>query len=406
MPERRPDWLPVARWELFRIMRRKDFIISILTTPLLVFGVSFMMTAFDRNRPHKVAVARTDASGAVTARGTQALPPHKGFTWLDPGDAGADSAALMTKLRGNAFEAALLIHVGDDGRWTTDLITRREPPRWAREMGDIVRAEARKDRGQRMGLTPAQLSALDDSVQVRTHVAVGTRSGGRMGDFLVTFGILILTVTVLLTSMSYLMVGISGEKQARVTEVVVSAIPAQAWMDGKILAFTAIGLITGLVWAGSTLMMAMMFAFRLPLTINLATMAITMVFALLGLYFYNAMISALMASAQSMQSASKWQGNFLMLPFIPFFFLGVLLDSPDSPLMMVLSQVPTFSPVLIPARLVTGGVQPWEVILALALLIAACWGMRIVAGRIFRLGMLLYGKDMNLPELIRWARVK
>jgi ABC-2 type transport system permease protein len=61
---------------------------------------------------------------------------------------------------------------------------------------------------------------------------------------------------------------------------------------------------------------------------------------------------------------------------------------------------------MIPLRLVLGAARSWEVVLALLLLVAACWVLRVAAGRVFRLGMLMYGKDMTLPELIRWARVK
>jgi len=100
--------------------------------------------------------------------------------------------------------------------------------------------------------------------------------------------------------------------------------------------------------------------------------------------------------------ASKWQGNFIILPLIPLCFLGALVENPDSPAMMVLSQIPLLSPVMIPTRLVLGAAAWWEV--ALALLIAACVFMRLVAGRVFRLGMLMYGMDMTLPVLIRWAR--
>lgn len=406
MPERRPDWLPVARWEVYRILRRKDFIISVLSTPALMFVIGFLMTAFEPRGDRKVAVARVDAGGAVIARGATALSPRRGFEWLDPGESGADTSALAAGVKARAFAAALVVRSAADGRWSIDLITRRAPPRWTRELRDHVQVQARRERALAMGLTPGQVASLDDSVALRSHVAVGSRGGGRRADFLVTFAILMLMVMVLVTGMSYLMVGISGEKQARVTEVVVSAIPAQAWMDGKIIAFTSVGLLSGAVWAASLVVLAAPFAFQIPGSVNVMNLGLTALFALLGLYLYNAMIAALMASAQSMQSASKWQGNFLMLPFVPFFFLAGLLENPDSAGMIALSLVPFFAPVMIPVRLLQGTVQAWELAVATALLVAACWFMRLVAGRVFRLGMLMYGKDMTLPELIRWARVR
>jgi ABC-2 type transport system permease protein len=406
MAERRPDWLPVARWELYRILRRKDFVISILATPLLMFLVSFLMVAFVPKGPRKVAVARVEAGDTVIFRGNAALPAAVGYQWLDPGTAGADTAALAAAVRAGAFDAALVIHSETDGRWILDLVTRREPPRWTRELREHVQAEARNQRALHLGLTPAQIRSLDDSVTVRSHTASGRRSGSWRGDFLVTFAILILMLMVLMTGMSYLMVGISGEKQARVTEVIVSAVPAQAWMDGKLVAFTLVSLLGGVVWALSLVVLAIPFAFQIPGSVNLLTMTLTVVFAVLGIYLYNAMMAALMASAQSMQSAAKWQSNFFTLPFIPFFFLGPLMDNPDSTAMVLLSLIPFFAPVMIPVRLVQGAVQWWEPIAAAVLLVVSCWAMRRAAGRVFRLGMLMYGKDMTLPELLRWARVK
>jgi ABC-2 type transport system permease protein len=401
MAERRPDWLPVVRWELYRMLRRKDFILSVLLTPALAFGIGFLMTAFSPRGERKVAVARVSEAGEVVVRGAEALPPGAGFLWVDPGEAGADTVALAARVRARDYDAAVVIRPGSDGRWSADVVTRREPPRWIGAVRDRIQAAARLERARALGLTPAQITSLDDPVTFRTHVSMGTKGGSRLGDFIVTFAILMLTVMVLLTGMSYLMIGISGE-----TEVVISAIPAQAWMDGKIIAFTVVGLLTGVVWAASLVLIAAPLAFQIPGSVNALNLLLTTVLAVLGLYLYNAMIAGLMASAQSLQSASSWQSTFLMLPFIPFFFIGALLENPDSVAIMLLSWFPLFSPVLLPVRLVQGAVQPWEIVLASALLVAACWAMRVLAGRVFRLGMLMYGKDMTLPELIRWARVK
>lgn len=405
MPERRPDWVPVARWEMYRILRRKDFILSILITPLLVFAFGFLMTLFEHKGDRTIAVARADRSGAVTARGAAALPPRSGFTWADPGDAGADTAALAGAVREREFEAAIVLRETTEGR-VLDLVTRREPPRWTGILRAHVDSVARAEKAAAFGLSAAQVADLERPLPLRSHVASGPAGGSRRADFIVTFAMLMLMATVILTSMSYLMVGIGSEKQARVTEVVVSAIPAQSWMDGKIVAFTGVGLITAVVWAASLLVVTGPLALELPGSVHPGTLSLSALFAVLGLYFYNAMIAALMASAQNLQSASKWQGNFIMLPMLPFFFLVGLIENPDSLPMMLLSWVPFFSPVMLPTRIVQGAVAPWEIVLALVLLAASCWLMRLVAGRVFRIGMLMYGKDMSLPELIRWARVK
>jgi ABC-2 type transport system permease protein len=407
MPESRPDWLPVARWEFVRIVRRADFILSVLLTPAFLFVVSLVMGRVNRADPVPVAVVRLDRAGTELARGPAALPPRRGVRWVDPGPAGADTTALIRAVRERRYEAALVVR-GDSslGAPLVDLVTRRERPRWAADLAPFLARQARGAWAARAGLGPAEVAALGDSITLRAHVALAQRSGSRRGDFLLTFAVLLLMTTVIMVSISYLMVGISGEKSARVTEVVISAVPAQAWMDGKLIAFTGVGLVVGVAWAAALLLMAGSFAFVLPATVNVPGLLLTALFALLGLYLYNALIAGLMASAQSLQSASKWQSNFVALPFIPVMFLGALIEHPDSPAMAILSQLPVFSPVMVPARFVLGGIRPWEVALALALLALACWFTRLAAGRVFRLGMLMYGKDMTLPELLRWARVK
>lgn len=404
MPEPRHGWVPVMRWELSRILKRADFIVSVLLTPALLFGVSFIMSLGIGRGDREVAVVRVDAAGHITARGADALPPLDGYAWTDPGEAGADTPALLAALTARKLNVVLVLRPTPEGPWAADLMARRDPPRWTRDVRAHVQAAARNERALALGLDSLQVSSLDDTVQVRTHSATGGGTGSRRGAFIVTVAILLLTILTVIASLSYMMVGISGEKQARVTEVVMSAIPAQAWMDGKIVAYTVVGLISGVVWGASLLVMAGPFAFQLPATINLLNLVLTLVFSLLGLFFYNAMIAALMASAQNLETASRWQSNFIMLPFLPLVCLGALLDNPDSTWMVVITQLPLFSAFMAPVRLVQGSMAWWEVALALGLLVAACFLMRRAAGRVFRLGMLMYGKDMTLPELWRWMR--
>lgn len=401
-----PGWLVVMRWEMGRILRQKSFLVSLLLTPALAIGLPMLINLFgDRNTP-KVAVVWTDAAGAIVDAGPRDLPKLARVEWVAPAAAERDTVALRGMVARNQVAVAILVPE-DLSAGTVQVLVKRSTPRWFSGVEDALRGEARAGRAGRLGLGAGALEQLDAPVPtvVRTVVEAGSATG-RRGDFVVVFAVLMLMMTVILSSISYLIAGIGGEKQARVTEVVVSAIPAQAWMDGKILAFTALGLIMGLTWAASLLVMAPMLAFALPSSLDPALFALTLAFAVLGLYLFNAMFAGLMATMRGMQSTQGSVGYFFMLPFLPLFFVGALIDNPDAAWLAVLSQLPPMAPSMIPVRMIFRAVTPWEIALALVLLVAGCWWARGAAGKLFRLGMLLYGKDMTMPEIARWVREK
>jgi ABC-2 type transport system permease protein len=397
-------WVPVARWELFRILRRADFVVSILITPLLALGSGWLGQAM-RGSPARIAVVWLDPDGTPRpAEHAAALAARDRVSWVSPPARAESRAALLEVIRAKRLDGAALVPAGYAAGDTVELLSRRAGPRWRAAVESALREQARLERAVAHGLAAPDLASLDRPLAVRGTSTEPPRRGGSRAERLGVFGILFLIMLVQLSTISYLMIGISGEKQARVTEVVVSAVPAQAWMDGKLVAFTVIGLIMAVVWAGSAILIAVPFGFALPEVVRPLPLLLTALFAVLGLYLYNALFAALMATLQGMQSTSKFQGYFFMLPFVPFFFLGPLMDDPDAGWIAVLSMVPLFSPSLVPARLAAGAVPAWEVALGLALLAAAAWGLRAVAGRIFRVGMLMYGKDLTLPEILRWAR--
>jgi ABC-2 type transport system permease protein len=86
------------------------------------------------------------------------------------------------------------------------------------------------------------------------------------------------------------------------------------------------------------------------------------------------------------------------------FFVDSAIENPDAPWVVALSQVPFFSPMLLPTRPAVGGVSSWEIPVAIGLLVVAAYLLRRAAGAAFRIAMLMYGKELTLPELIRWAK--
>jgi ABC-2 type transport system permease protein len=82
----------------------------------------------------------------------------------------------------------------------------------------------------------------------------------------------------------------------------------------------------------------------------------------------------------------------------------VVLESPDGPLAVVLSLIPFLTPLLMFLRIVVLTPPWWQIALSLVIMGAAIWGVLWLSGRIYRVGILMYGKKPTFPELVRWVR--
>lgn len=382
------------------MLRRKDFVFSLALTPLLAIAGMALVTLMARSNSNvrKVAVVRP-AAAAVT----DTLPALRGYRWSYPAGDDASDAALRAALAARRLDAAVRLPAGWTHGEPVELLLRRELPGASGAIGEHLRRVARPVRAAGLGVDTAALAALDDSVRVRATVTVAGARGSRADRIAAVALVLVLFVTVFATY-SYLMIGVAGEKQARFTEVVVSAIPAQAWIDGKLVAYTLLGLLQAAVYLGSAVLLAGAMHYPLPLSMSPGMLAGAALITALGLAFYNALIALVMATLKDLQSSSTFQGSFVMLPFLPMMFIGPTLSTPDAPWMVAVSLLPPCAPMLLPARMALGAVPAWEFVLAVVLLAGAAWLMRGAAGHAFRLGMLMYGKDVTLPELWRWAR--
>ena len=396
MSEQPRAWWIVASWELRRTLRRVDFIISVLLTPALVLGAlagTELLEQRSRNRIHTIVVAG--------GRDLPKLRPVQGVRWVEVGAAEMERAALLRAVRERRYDGALFLPAETGGR--PELIVRREVPRVQHRIAEFLSAAAREQRAAASGLDSAALARLDAKVELAV-TPVDAQARGSRADRMVAIVLMLLVITVTFVAGSYAIIGISAEKQARVTEVVVSAIPAQAWMDGKILAYSVLGLITGFVWALSGVWILMSTMQAVPSSINLTTAVTSVLYSTLGFALYVAFFAAVMATFKDFHSAAKLQGNLLIVPILPVFLLRPILESPEAAFATVVSLIPLFSPTLMPMRIALGQVPAWQVLLGLLLLAGAVWGMRGVAGMAFRIGMLMYGKDVNLPEIIRLAK--
>uniref|UniRef100_A0A832MIZ0 ABC transporter permease n=1 Tax=Eiseniibacteriota bacterium TaxID=2212470 RepID=A0A832MIZ0_UNCEI len=403
MPERRMDWWPVAAWEMRRMLTRADFVISVLLMPLLVLGAGLatrLIVERSNAKPLRIAVAEAQPSGALVP---VAPPPLARVVWAAPGGDTLTRAGLAAAVRARALEGAVILPGPLAAADSADVVVRRARPAWEAEVLGHLSAVGRRARAADAGLDSAALARLDARLAAREQVVT---PGGRVSraDRATALALMLLTLATVFTIGAYMGIGITGEKQARSTEVILSAVSAQSWMDGKIAGYTAIGVLQVVLWAASAAVIALFLSFPLSANASPALLAASLSLFVAGLCLYAALYGTIYATIKDLQSSSSFQAYLFFIPFLPLMFMEGVMRSPDAGWVVALSHVPFFAPFLLPMRMTLGAVAPWEVPLALALCAAAAWLLRGVAGHAMRIGMLMYGKDVSLPELARWAR--
>lgn len=401
---RRPDWVPVARFETRRIVKRGDFLVSLLVMPLIIVGVSFGVNILTKRASRPAKIALVSASPLVVP-GQAPFDSIEGIVWVPVAGAAAAPESLARAVDAKVLDGALVVPARFARDDSVRLIVRRSDPTWVRRVREPFRTAARLARAIEGGLAPEVAASLDEPVKL-AQTPTRPASGTERADRIAAFALAVLLLSTIYATAAYLSIGITGEKQARATEVIISAIRPQSWMDGKLIAFTAIGLLQIVVWGGSLAAIAISFSWWALPPINPLALAANAAFVALGFAFYVALFAAILATIKDLQSTSKFQAYLYFLPIIPLMFLEPVVENPESTLAVVLSWFPAFSPMLMPTRLALQAAAWWEVVGALVLLLIATHFVRLAAGHAFRIGMLMYGKEASLPEIVRWARAK
>jgi ABC-2 type transport system permease protein len=206
------------------------------------------------------------------------------------------------------------------------------------------------------------------------------------------------------------------EKTSRVVEIMVSAVKPRAMMLGKIVGVGGVGVFQLSIWAAIAALLLRYHVELLGLfgiggaaavdipSISAVAIFVVLAYFVLGYFFYAALYAAIGAMVNSDQEAQQVQTPVVILLIIPVLCVQLIANDPRSPIAAALTLIPFSSPVLMPMRYLLGGASLWDVALSLALLAASIAVAVHVAARIYRVGILMYGKRPSLRELYRWIR--
>lgn len=201
------------------------------------------------------------------------------------------------------------------------------------------------------------------------------------------------------------------EKTSRIFEVLLSTVSSDDLMMGKLLGVGAAGLTQMAIWAalliiaaGSQFAVAYGIHGLSSLGVTTSELVFFAVFFLLGFYLYSALAAALGSTVSGEQDIQQFSFILISPLVVSVILLPYVMANPSSTASVVLSLIPPFTPIILYMRICAQMPPAWQIAVGIALLAATVWAMIWLAARIYRIGVLMYGKRATLPEIVRWLR--
>lgn len=213
----------------------------------------------------------------------------------------------------------------------------------------------------------------------------------------------------LIFSSNYVLQSLSQEKENRLMEILVSSVSTRQLLAGKLLGLGATGLMQVLVWVISfffllNLASSSIGAFVSTIQVPFSFCVLGIAYFILGYSLYGVLPACLAAISSTLQDVQGLAGIYSIFSIAPFWFLSLLLLDPNNPVWVVFSIFPFSGPVLVMMRLGLLGVPAWQLAASMAVLIVSIVGGLLLAGRLLRVYMLMYGKRPSIGEVVRNLR--
>jgi ABC-2 type transport system permease protein len=421
-------WVVFKREYLERV-RSRWFVFATIAGPIAFGAITIGSAVLSEN-----ATVSADASHVIVLDATGTDLGRRVVDNLGAGISGDTSTAVLRVVTPDTRVAAESLalhdvmgggHVGylvlDDS--TLAGIRARYAGRNASAIADIqrvqetVRQAVLTERLAAAGLDPRRIAALTsvpmslDAVRVTEHGAGGSGMSGAFFGYMVA---LLLYMMIVLYGQSILR-GVTEEKSTRVAEVVVASAPPETLLAGKIFGTGGVALTQEFIWIVASAaivywrapILKFFHATNVPIPLPSITigaaLSLLLIFVL-GFFLYASLYAAVGATVDNQEDAQQASLPLMLLLICSTMFIGPVWLSPTSTLARVVSWVPFSAPVLMPLRMSITQVPPIEIAGTIAGLAVSCALAIWAAARIYRVGLLMYGKRRSLLEIARWLR--
>jgi ABC-2 type transport system permease protein len=409
----------IIRREYLSRVRSKWFILSTILAPVLIVGALALPALLVlRQAGRMVKISVIDETGTVMAELLQTEAFREGrLSFVPPPEESSDLAvdSLRDLVRAGRISGYLYV--------PAEALEEGRVEYWARDAGQslvrgslrpAVTAAVRRLQARRFGLDPETADMLARPVEMDAYRVTeegAARDTGRSAVVAHILGLAIYAVVIIYGAM--MLRAAVTEKTNKTVEIVLSSVRPWQLMLGKILGVGAVGLTQLSVWLAIVVGFLVYaagaqgfgdVAFLQTLPIGVDTLVLFVGLFLTGYFLYAGMYASVGAIASSEQEIQQLQLPVTIFLVVPILVIPVMLEAPTSPVSIILSWIPLFTPVLFLVRYVLDATAVWEVPLIFGLQVLAILLVAWLGGRIYRIGLLMTGKRPTLSELARWVR--
>jgi ABC-2 type transport system permease protein len=409
----------IFKREYLTRIRTKAFIITTLLAPLFIFAVTLLpilISSFGGEDQKIIAVS--DPSGDLFTQ----LMVIDGDTYVPRHSTPVDT--LKQLVTENEYDGLIIVSENNI----------QEPEFFYSSGGLELVSDVRRDLDRAFVQVKLKEKNLGDEVsgllQARTNLQAsrlskeGETEDDGLSSFIIAYILAFSIYMALFIYGSVIMRGVLEEKTNRIVEIVISSVKPVELMIGKVLGVGFVGLTQFVVWA---LIFSSIAFFSAPLiafftstgassataaasssvtipTIEFSVWIYFILYYLVGYLMYAALFAAIGSAVDSETETQQLMSPVIVFMIIPMILLGKVASDPMAPISVITSYIPLFSPVLMMTRIMVADIPFWEIALSFLLMIATAALFIWVGAKIYRVGILMYGKKASFKEIIKWMR--
>ena len=408
--------LTIARWEYLEKVKTKTFIISLVITPLIIIMFSLLPTLLIQKEDQRTKVIGVvDTSGIFFHRLNDELEQYKladnqpNYILLNLADnkktleqlkTEADKNVIDNKIEGflfilNSGTDSLEIEYRSENLWNFKDLRRFEEK--------INRIRIQNELNAR-GIDPSLAAFVQNSIEIEQIKIEKSGEEGKQNFLVVFFSafiFIILLMMMVIYSGQLLVRSLIEEKSNRLIEILISSCTSEQLLAGKILGLSALGLTQIFIWSliGITLVGGAVIP---PEAFD--NILIMLVYFITGFIFYTTIFVGIGSIVTTEQEAQQMTTYISLILILPVVVAMPAIQNPDSIMVRVMSYIPLTIPSMMLLRFKIAPVPLIDIIITLNIMFVSTIITLKIAAKIFRIGILSYGKKPTIKELIQWLR--